>query len=227
MNAPALQFWPKMRRVERAAWNTIVRCAQSEKLPSIPLPIPVEQWVEGPLAITFAISDLTPYGEGVLGVSRPKAREIMISQTLVAQEARFRFTVAHELGHVVLHSKLSGEFREGAGGAAADQRTESEADRFAAAFLMPLPCFAAEYASAASATGSDPTKFLGSISRSDLVAVSTFTQSIVPTLARRFWVSKSAVTRRFADVLLPDGMPAIASALVRDLTALAVQKGNH
>ncbi len=227
MNTPAFQFWPKMRRVERAAWNTVVKCAQAGKLPSIPLPIPVEQWVEGPLAITFGIGDLTPYGDNVLGVCRPKVREIMVSETLVSQEARFRFTVAHELGHLILHSKLSGEFREGGGADAADQRIESEADRFAAAFLMPLACFAMEYASAVVAVGHDPTKLLANVGTGDPVARAAFEQSVVPTLARRFWVSKTAAVRRFSDVLLPNGMPAIPVGVARSLASSAVPKSSQ
>jgi len=39
---------------------------------------------------------------------------------------RFRFTLAHELGHIVMHT-VPGD----------DQKMEREADRFAAAFLMP------------------------------------------------------------------------------------------
>jgi Zn-dependent peptidase ImmA (M78 family)/transcriptional regulator with XRE-family HTH domain len=41
---------------------------------------------------------------------------------------RFRFSLAHELAHIVLHSTPDD-----------DQKMEAEADRFAAAFLMPAP----------------------------------------------------------------------------------------
>src|SRR5687768_5844509 len=98
MTTPALQLWPVMRRVERVAWNAIARCVKVRKLKSLPLPIPVEEWLEGPLGVRFDIADVSHLGANVLGSSRPKEREIVVSDRLVNQNGRFRFTAAHELG---------------------------------------------------------------------------------------------------------------------------------
>ncbi|EGK10219.1 transcriptional regulator with an addtional conserved domain protein [Desmospora sp. 8437] len=55
---------------------------------------------------------------------------------------RSRFDVAHELGHLVLHSNLKrNEFEKNM------KLIESEADRFASAFLMPVESFSSEFVS--------------------------------------------------------------------------------
>jgi Zn-dependent peptidase ImmA (M78 family)/DNA-binding XRE family transcriptional regulator len=54
---------------------------------------------------------------------------------------RSRFDEAHELGHVVLHSGLNEEYLKNKSNY---DRVESEANRFASAFLMPITSFANE-----------------------------------------------------------------------------------
>ncbi|MGL5303474.1 MAG: ImmA/IrrE family metallo-endopeptidase, partial [Aeromonas sp.] len=48
---------------------------------------------------------------------------------------RFRFDIAHELGHLVLHDGIT----------TGDMITESQANRFASAFLMPRVSFSKEF----------------------------------------------------------------------------------
>jgi Zn-dependent peptidase ImmA (M78 family)/transcriptional regulator with XRE-family HTH domain len=55
--------------------------------------------------------------------------------------ARRRFNLAHELGHLILHRSLTDEDLAESGTLG---RVESEANRFAGAFLMPQSSFAAE-----------------------------------------------------------------------------------
>lgn len=74
MTSPTLQLWPTMRRVERTAWKAIVRCVKVRKLTAMPMPIPVEEWIEGPLGIRFDITDLSHLGENVLGAACVGAR---------------------------------------------------------------------------------------------------------------------------------------------------------
>lgn len=212
MTAPAIQFWPVNRRVERAAWSAISQCVKVKKLPSLPLPIPIEEWIEGPLGIRFDIADLSHLGENVLGVSRPKEKEIAVSETLTKYNARFRFTAAHELGHVLLHSRVSEHFRDSADGDFMDRRFEREADRFAASFLMPIPAFSSEFAFAASTLWSDPQSLLVAVGRGDSLAQRAFRLYVLPHLVRRFGVSTAAAVRRFADVQLPTGEVALPFA---------------
>jgi Zn-dependent peptidase ImmA (M78 family)/transcriptional regulator with XRE-family HTH domain len=63
------------------------------------------------------------------------ARPIIVLNSDEASACRLRFDVAHELGHLVMHvGELTG-----------DRKTESEANRFAGAFLLPRSSFAKEF----------------------------------------------------------------------------------
>jgi Zn-dependent peptidase ImmA (M78 family)/transcriptional regulator with XRE-family HTH domain len=63
------------------------------------------------------------------------ARPIIVVNQEDSSACRLRFDVAHELGHLVLHvGKITG-----------DRKTESEANRFAGAFLMPRSSFVKEF----------------------------------------------------------------------------------
>lgn len=209
MAALAIDFQPMMRRVEWTAWNTIRRCMTVKELSSLPLPIPVEQWIEGPLGLSFSIADLSSLGKDVLGMARTQTREIIVSDTLVDKDARFRFTAAHELGHLLLHSKVAADFRDFSSGDFLERKIEREADRFAAAFLVPIPALNQEYPRYAAEAGHEAEALLRSVATGDEVAVSDFKTKIVSRIARRFGVSHSSATRRFGDVLLPSGSRAL------------------
>lgn len=217
MSSTTVQFWPRMRRVERAAWSTIVRCVRARKLTSIPLPIPVEAWIEGPLGIRFGVADLSALGPNVLGRALPRDREIEVSHTIAGDEPRFRFTAAHELGHVVMHAKLSDEFREEADRDFYERSIEREADRFAAAFLMPLPAFAATLQEASASASIEPHALLAGLRRGDATLCSAFRDRILPVLCERFGVSRSAAAYRFADIELATGDVAIPSERIASL----------
>lgn len=209
MSTPTVQFWPRMRRVERAAWNAIIRCVRARKLTELPLPIPVEAWIEGPLGIRFAVTDLSHLGSDVLGRAVPREREIEVSHTIADNEPRFRFTAAHELGHVMLHAKLCDEFREHADRDFYERSIEREADRFAAAFLMPLPAFAAAFHACSNAAGFEPHALLAGVRRGDVAASAAFTGPTLRGIAERFAVSKTAAAYRFADIELATGEVAV------------------
>ena len=83
--------------------------------------------------------------------------------------SRVNFTGAHELGHLILHQ----------GRETGDRETESEADRFASAFLMPARAFAREF----------PRSSRGTIDW----------QELLPT-KQRWRVSMQAIIRRAFDL---------------------------
>lgn len=209
MTTPTLQLWPTMRRVERTAWNAIVRCVKVRKLAAMPLPIPVEEWIEGPLGIRFDITDLSHEGDDVLGAACVPEREIKVSDKLVTQNARFRFTAAHELGHILLHGRIASNFRDSEDADYLERKIEREADRFAAAFLMPIPALCAELVPVVTNLWSDPQSLLAAVVRGDDSASQTFAHSVLPHLTRRFGVSTAAAVRRFSDVQFPSGEPAL------------------
>ena len=119
-------------------------------------PIDVEEIVEGLLDLDFEVEDLREIlgMPDVLGATWLEDRLIRVDQSLEGKEGRFAFTVAHEVGHWVLHGPIiemekvtlplfaakpdeapkpaivcrSGAYR---------QPAEWQADQFAARILMP------------------------------------------------------------------------------------------
>lgn len=211
------EFVPTMRRVEKAAWNTLRRCAKAKNISVLPLPIPVEEWAEGPLGIRLELGPDGSLGPNVLGCADTVGRVITICEGLLENLARYRFTVAHEVGHIVLHGKVAPEFRELEWGDLLDTRIEREADRFAAALLMPIPVFSSEYASLATECGHQAGGLLSAVNAGDIEATGTFRTRIARPLATRFGVSLTAMIRRFADVRLPGGEWALDNSKARQL----------
>lgn len=224
MTAQAIQLAPMMRRVERTAWDVIRRCFEDRKLSVFPMPVPVEEWIEGPLDIRFTIADLTDLGTNVLGQAIARPPEIKVSHTLVNHDARFRFTAAHELGHLFLHTKIAADFRDSTDGDFLEQKIEREADRFAAALLMPIPALCVEYPRLACKAGREPLALLESVAAGNEEATAVFSESITPGLSRRFGVAPSTAIRRFGDVLLPTGTRALSPQTITRLLAVEPER---
>lgn len=128
------------RQTEQRAWTTIMRCRTKLKLDEVTLPIPVEDWIEGPLGIQLGYTDLSRLGDQVLGAAFCEEREILIDEQVLTHEGRCRFTCAHELGHLIMHRRVRRQFHDTkADVTLSSDKYERQADRFAAAFLMPLP----------------------------------------------------------------------------------------
>lgn len=68
-------------------------------------------------------------------LSMARARPLVIRNVFKTSPGRQRFDLAHECGHLVIHQ----------GVATGDDVTESQANRFASAFLMPKATFAHEF----------------------------------------------------------------------------------
>ena len=74
--------------IEARAQACLHRCTEKLSLKELPIPIPVEQWIEGPLAIRFGVSDLSHLGKDVLGAAFISEGEILVSETLLSSEGR-------------------------------------------------------------------------------------------------------------------------------------------
>ena len=102
-----------------------------------PVPFPVERAAEFHLG--YAI-DFLEMPEDILGGINFESKVIFVNPSVEAHEGRYSFTIAHELGHHVLHREAylagNGEAvmcRSGEG----RPPEEVEADHFAEALLMP------------------------------------------------------------------------------------------
>lgn len=208
LHEPFLPPRPAAHRIERIAAQCLVSCRTKLKLSDIPLPVPVEEWIEGPFGIGFGITDLSHLGENVLGAASIEGNEIMVSEKALAHEGRYRFTCAHELGHFVLHQEIARSFQDGHEvGTNELNQIEWEADRFAAAFLMPAPLFIRELFRICEVKGFDAKRCVPELVKDRVESEWLWKKHFLPALTRHFGVSLSATIHRFSDIRLPDGKP--------------------
>jgi len=203
---PAKYLEPRRgrRQIDQRAWACLDRCRKKLGLESIPLPIPVEDWIEGPLGIQFGFSDLSHLGDDVLGAAYVYEREILIDERVLQHEGRFRFTCAHELGHVILHKNVRDLFQESQNVGMFDStdRYERQADQFAAAFLMPTPLLENELISVCDEAGLKRAEAVITLMRPTLESEWLWRKHVLPRITRRFGVSVTSAIYRFGDVEL-------------------------
>jgi len=209
-----------MRKVEKTAWGFVLRCLESEKRESLCLPVPIERWIEGPLNLRLEVADLSkfaPAGHEVLGMAIYSTRTIRVSHRIVDQENRYRFTIAHELGHLALHGHLSGSYRDSTDGAYLDAVVEREADKFAAAFLVPANAFRQELPRITAYCGFEAAQFLEQVSNEDSAATAIFLNEVVPRISRRFGVAKTTALGRFRDLQIDGTRPMVPHRILQQL----------
>ncbi len=209
----------KWCRIEEKAERLLEECRAFEGKDRLPLPVPVERWIEHPLGYTFGVEDLSRFGPGVLGCVFIEEREILVSDA-IRNDGRFRFTCAHELGHMVLHRKVAPTFHErGHLEPGSLVVVEREADRFAVGFLMPTVEIMLQLDEIVSDQALDLAQTLHVITGESPESRQLWTQLLTPELCRRFHVSRQALAYRLEEIRFRDGRPllpeGIASQLVR------------
>lgn len=212
-------------RVELAA-NTLLRsCLHRLGMAEAPLPIPVEEWIESPLGYTLGFASVKELGPNVLGRARPTEGEITISESLLEQPGRLRFTCAHELGHLVLHKHVASELTDADAPHRFDaHEIEREADRFAAALLVPVSTIGVELEKIRAAAGLNSAAML-QIQGNDVSTVRLWRTVFLPALAERYGVSIAAMVYRCRELRLPGQRrllkPSIVSLLLAPADAIA------
>ncbi len=183
--------------IERKARRSLAYCVRKLGLRETPLPIPVDRWIETAFNIRFGIADLSHIGPRVLGAAYLRDREILISENALFNEGRYRFTCAHELAHFVLHEHIRDQFNDyDEPEIIFDDELEREADRFAAAFLMPVNLFEREVVAIAQGVGADPQECLTELMMPTNGSFKLWQNIFVPAISRRFAVSKTAALIR-------------------------------
>lgn len=206
-------------KVELAAQSVIRTCVERLGLSGAPLPIPIDDWIERPLGYRFSVASEEEMGAGVLGIARRAEREILVSETLLGNEGRYRFTCAHELGHMTLHTAGGDWYRdEVMPHPAGAPEVEREADRFAAAMLMPIDLLPAACASVAMEKRLHSSCF-DLLRGDDVRAVWLWRRCFIPTLAERFAVSTQAMVYRCREVRLPGQKRLLKPSLIPLLIA--------
>lgn len=206
--------------IERKARRALSYCLHKLSLSEIPLPIPVDRWIETAFNIRFGIGDLSHIGPRALGASFLRHREIVIAESALLNEGRFRFTCAHELAHFVLHERIRDLFSDNEEPEIVlDDDIEREADRFAAAFLMPVNLFEREVVLTAQDIGADPHWCLTELMTPSDESTKLWQTIFVPAISRRFAVSKTATLIRAHSLQLigPNPRTLIPSRIFYDM----------
>lgn len=209
---------PGRMTIERKAWACLERCRTLLGLDDCPLPIPIDTWIEAPLGIRFGFADLSELGENVLGAAYVADREILIDERVLSHNGRYRFTCAHELGHVVLHHKVQSVFHETTepGAFASPDLYERQADRFAAAFLMPIPLVEQELIRIFQVRGLKLARGTADLMHATTESEWLWRKVMLPQITRRFDVSLAAAVHRFNDIRpkIEDTAPLLPRELV-------------
>jgi len=193
---------PGRKVIENRAWSCLERCRRKLGLEEIPLPVPVEDWIEGPLGIRLSYADLSRCGAELEGGASISDNEILIDAGSTAHEARLRFTCAHELGHLVLHRRAKSMFHDLVqnGPYANPDKFEREADRFAAAFLMPVPLIERELVRVFDERGLKRGKAVVHLMHATLESEWLWRRVVLPEITKRFGASLSAAVNRMCDL---------------------------
>ncbi len=183
-----------------------------------PLPVPIDAWIETPLGFDFSVvgdGDLPP---NALGLARPATGEILVHESLLEHEGRYRFTCAHELGHCVLHRSIGELSDQELPRRDSQSEIEREADRFAAAVLMPLETLAPQIARAMAEHGLSE-QGIEIMRGDDVRAVWVWRRCLLPMLATTYLVSRAAMVYRVRELRLPGARRLVRPSLVPMLAA--------
>lgn len=96
---------------------------------------PIKNMVRAAENAGIIVSYFEGISEKIDAFSKHGHRPIIIRNPLKESVCRMRFDIAHECGHLIMHQgKITG-----------DKQTETEANRFASAFLLPRSAFVSEF----------------------------------------------------------------------------------
>lgn len=205
--------------IELAAGAVLRRCAREFGLAAVPTPVPVEAWIERPLGYRLGYVDERDMGPGVQGRARPLDGEIDISESLLGHPGRLRFTCAHELGHLILHKDAAALTPDGERpGTSGSPVVEREADRFAAALLMPVGEVEASMRTIGREHGLAASTW-GLLREGDVRSVWLWRKLFLPSLVCRFEVSAAAMVYRCRELRLPGSKRLLRPSLVPLLLA--------
>lgn len=190
-----------VRGIEQRAWECLQLCRERLQLDRIAPPVPIEQCIETGLGIGFGIGDLSSLGDDVLGAAYIRDREIVIDQRTLRNEGRYRFTCAHELGHMILHAKGEVIFRDGETNVfSRTPLVERQADQFAASFLMPVALFEEELIRISDERKLDYAETLPELAVDSEESERLWTECFLPEITHRFAVSLSAALIRCGEL---------------------------
>lgn len=219
-SSPFIERNPALMQADLAADKALRWCLRKLRLKTIPLPIPVDVWIERPMGLTLTIMNMKDVYENddIEGNTVPASFEIQIEQTLVDDDARFRFVCAHEVGHMLLHRNAKVLYVERCHiPVALSNLQESQADRFAVSFLMPLQSLFDRLFQLADQHRTDHTTFIESLMADSPRAESQWATNVLPDLHTTFGVGMGHIAARLAFLRLRSGRPFVAAPVAARL----------
>lgn len=171
-----------------------------------------------------------PDGGKIIGAFHPEKRVIVIDQSIVTDEFKFNFTLAHEIGHLALHRKLefpdrntplSNINRRKPGEYTDVDRMERQANKYAAGLLVPAEMLTKKIARQQGRLG---IKADGRINIDNHSESRVNAEKIIIELCKFFGVSRSCINMRLYDLQLTNDFSTqprtayeIASYFINDL----------
>lgn len=211
----------RKEEIELAAAETLDSYGRRFGVVSAP-PVPVEEILECDLKIDFGLEDLRGGGMGddVLGAFYMRERKVRVDSSLDPtlfpdKEGRFRFTVAHEVGHWQLHRHLFLEdanqdslFEESAEPSVVCRSgynkpsIEWQADAFAGHLLMPRAMVVRAWEEVTGEPTPRVVNEVGKVAAFSMKQPSQCRSTFVATctLAQMFGVSRKALWIRLTDL---------------------------
>ena len=219
--------WPYDTKEEGQAEDILRTCAKERGFRNMPIPVPIEELIEGPLHMNFEVCDLSGLGPDVIGSAWcEQPPTIAVSEKIENENGRFRFTCAHELGHIVLHRHLALRFDDAEQGMLVqDNGMEAEANRFASRILMPWQAVESEMMRVFRDFDMDPRNYLPMLLCTGERSVWLWKYRILPRITQRFEVSLSAAIYRFNSISLPLGRRFLSRAIIPRLLSNEVSIG--
>ncbi len=228
-----LPFTAHQRAVEEKAAAHLMLACERMNVRDVPLPVPVEEWIELAFGFEFGEEDFRKqYGVDALGGCWPPREDnghrgrIAIDCRL-SHSGRRRFTCAHELGHMMLHAKVRREFidqyiEQQLG----SDRHERQANQFATGFLMPAMLVKKELLAALSETTLGASGGMHCAHTMSEHSLTLWREELVPQLTKKFDVSVQAMLRRLTELYLTDREPIMPLA-VREHIETDTDKGGE
>lgn len=213
--------WPIKNEIERKAEEILGFCQRMTGTFYLPTKVPIEQYLEGPLGIRLEVTDLSYLGRRVIGVADPEGKTICISTTIEDHEGCYRFTLAHELGHIILGDRIVTATLSDI------HKREVRANEFASYFLMPWSGMERTLKIICCQNQMNQKATISRLPVDSGESRWLWKYKILPYFTKKMGVSLSAAVYRFNGLKLQNKMPFLPDSMVEYLLCSEMSIQSH
>lgn len=200
----------ELLEAEMVADAAMKLCLRHSGLSEVPLPVPVETWIESPFGIDYGFETMPHREDGMmLGYYSPSQHLIRLNEMIADSDRSVRWIAAHELGHaLLLAGKPTDEIKASYSYDPAWNYlslSERQADRFAASFLMPPKELVRALFGLCDQHGLSRASTLITLLGDSKQATRLWAETFVPGLAVLFDIPVARVIYRLLDLRMADG----------------------